>query len=256
VAWALVFLLLVARAGALLAMDMSGTDAAMGRGTHAAMHPGRDMDMNDERIYAHALLNELEGRPGAGATPFRWEGEGWIGTDTNRLWLKSEGLAVVGRVEEGDHELLYGRPISSYFDLQGGLRYDLDSLTGRGWAAVGLEGLAPYWFEVSATLYVSDAWHFAAKLETSYDELVTQRLILQPLIELNAYSRPDRARQTGSGLADTDIGLRLRYEISRKFAPYIGVVYQRTSGPYSYSDALDSARSGTWRVAAGVRTWL
>jgi copper resistance protein B len=214
------------------------------------------MAIHDQRVYAHALFDELEGRVGDSSVPFRWDGEGWVGTDINRLWVKSEGFAVNGVLEDGDHELLYDRPVSTYFDLQGGMRYDLDSLSRRGWAALGIEGLAPYFFEVSATLYASDAGHFAGKLLASYDELFTQRLILQPLAELNLYSRTDAARDVGAGLSDLDVGLRLRYEITRKFAPYVGVAYQRAYGPAAANDPLDNGRAGAWRLAAGVRAWL
>lgn len=210
--------------------------------------------VDDDRVFVHALLDELEGRFGSADIPFRWDGEAWVGTDTNRLWLKSEGFAVDGRMQDGDHELLYARAISSYFDVQAGIRYDLDSAAGRGWAAFGVEGLAPYFFHLSATLYASDAGHFAGKLLVSCEELLTQRLILEPLAELNMYTRPDRARDVGAGLSDLDAGLRLRYEISRKFAPYLGVVYQRAYGP-GPADSL-TGRSGDWRLALGVRAWF
>jgi copper resistance protein B len=211
------------------------------------------MAMHDERIYGHALFDELEGRFGGSDIPFRWDGQAWVGTDTNRLWIKTEGFAVHGVAQDGQNELLYDRPISPYFDLQAGVRYDLDSLAGRGWAAIGFEGLAPQFFQVSATLYASDAGHFAAKLVGSYDESLTQRLILQPLVELNFYTRADPARDVSAGLSDFDVGLRLRYEISRKFAPYVGAVYQRTNAAPPASSASETA---VWRFAAGVRAWL
>lgn len=211
----------------------------------------------DDQLYVHGLLDEFEGRFGGADAAFRWEGEAWVGTDTNRLWLKSEGFEVNGRVEDGDHELLYARPVSTYFDVQAGVRYDLDSAAGRGWAAVGVEGLAPYFFQLSATLYASDSGHCASRLLVSYEELLTQRLILEPLAELNLYTRPDRARDVGAGLSDLDTGLRLRYEVSRKFAPYFGVVYERTYGPGASPSATDTLRSITgWRFALGIRAWL
>lgn len=214
------------------------------------------MATDDERVYLHTLFDELEGRFGGSNVPFRWHGEAWVGTDTNRLWLKSEGFAVQGAVADGEHELLYDRPVSTYFDVQGGVRYDLDSLSSCGWAAIGIEGLAPEFFEVSATLYASDAGHFAAKFVAIYDELLTQRLILQPLAELNLYTRADPARDVAAGLSDVDVGLRLRYEITRKFAPYLGAIYQRMHGTAFVSDPIDSGRSAAWRLAAGVRAWL
>jgi copper resistance protein B len=211
------------------------------------------MAMQDQRIYVHGLIDELEGRFGGSQIPFRWDGQAWIGSDINRLWIKSEGFVVNGVARDGDHELLYSRPISPYFDVQGGVRYDLDSLAGRGWAAFGIEGLAPQFFQVSATLYASDGGHFAAKLLASYDELLTERLILQPLVELNFYTRSDPDRDVASGLSDLDVGLRLRYEISRKFAPYVGAAYQRINGAAPESTASEA---GAWRFVAGVRAWF
>ena len=217
----------------------------------------------DDRVYVHGLLDEFEGRFGGGPDPsFRWDGEVWAGTDTNRLWLKSEGFVQNGLVRDGDHELLYARPISTYFDFQAGVRYDLDSAASRGWAAVGIEGLAPYFFQFSATLYASDAGHFAGKVVLSYEELLTQRLIMEPLIELNAYTRADPARNVASGLSDLDAGLRVRYEISRKFAPYLGVVYERAYGPnMPYGPgfpgvAAEAGRASDWRFALGIRAWF
>jgi len=241
-------------ATALLALSPSYAQSPDASESNAASPFGPSM--HDNRLYTHLLFDELEGRLGS-TDSFRWDGEGWIGTDTNRLWIKSEGFATHGGVEDGVQELFYDRPISPFFDVQGGVRYDLDSLPGRGWAALGVQGLAPYLFELSATLYARDAGHLAARLQASYDELLTQRLILQPLVEINAYTRPDRVRDVGSGLSDIDAGLRLRYEINRKFAPYLGVTYQRSYGPRSRSAGVAPSGSvDTWRLAIGMRTWL
>jgi copper resistance protein B len=174
----------------------------------------------------------------------------------NRIVLKSQGELSKGVLEDGDQELLYARPISTYFNLQGGVRYDLDSGPGRGWAAFGIEGLAPQFFHVSATGYVRGEGYFAGKLEGSYDILLTQTLILQPQIELNLYSKRDSARGIGTGLADLDAGLRLRYEISRKFAPYIAMTYENKFG-----DTANFARAAGEQVSAlrfgiGIRTWF
>jgi copper resistance protein B len=213
--------------------------------------------MEDNRIYTHVLLDELEGRFGSTGS-FRWDAEGWVGTDIHRLWIKSEGFALPSGARDGDQELLYDRPISPFFNLQGGVRHDLDSLDSRGWAALGVEGLAPYLFELSATLYASDAGHFAAKLQASYDELLTQRWVLQPLVEINAYSRADPARDVGAAFSDIDAGLRVRYEISRQFAPYFGVTYQRAYGPAlpAGQPAFGRRPEDAWRLAIGARIWL
>jgi copper resistance protein B len=212
--------------------------------------------VNDERVFAHGQLDEFEGRIGDGNSSFRWDGEAWLGTDANRLWLKSEGFAVNGATEDGQHELLYAHPISTYFDLQAGARYDLDSSAGRGWAAIGVEGLAPQFFKVSATAYLRDAGHVAAKLTGSYEMLLTQRLILEPLVELDWYSQADPQRQIGAGLSELDTGLRLRYEIVRKFAPYIGVTYNRKFGGSATFARASVEPAEALQVALGLRMWL
>ncbi len=221
---------------------------------NAAAPFGKPMD--DERIFVHAQFDEFEARFGDGHSSFRWDGEAWMGTDANRLRLKSEGFATNGTTEDGQHELLYAHPISPYFDLQAGARYDLDSAAGRGWAAIGIEGLAPQFFKVSATAYVGDAGRFAAKLTGSYEVLLTQRLILEPLVELDWYSRSDPRRQIGSGLSELDTGLRLRYEIIRKFAPYMGISYNRKFGGSATFARTNSEPAGALQAALGLRMWL
>ncbi|MEP6831513.1 MAG: copper resistance protein B [Rhizomicrobium sp.] len=211
--------------------------------------------VEDTRVYTHALFEQLEGRLGTDGS-FRWEGEGWVGTDMNRLLLRSEGELTRGVLEGGRQEVLYDRPITSFFNLQGGMRYDLDSRPGRGWFAFGVEGLAPLFFHVSATAYASDTGHYAARLEGNYDLLLTQRLILQPQVELNFYTKNDPGRRIGSGLADIDTGLRLRYEFSRKFAPYIGITYENKFGRSADFARLDGERFSDLRFSLGVRTWF
>jgi copper resistance protein B len=229
-------------------------EAQMTMGGPSAAAPfGAPVD--DEHVFYHLLFDQLEGRFGRDSS-FRWEGEGWAGTDMNRIVLKTEGTVSKGVMEEGDQELLYARPISTYFNLQGGLRYDLDSAPGRGWAAFGIEGLAPLFFHVSATGYVSDRGHLAAKLEGNYDLLLTQTLILQPQLEMNFYSKDDPARMIGDGLSDLDTGLRLRYEITRKLAPYIGVTYENKFGDTARFARLVGEPSSDMRFSAGVRIWF
>jgi len=212
--------------------------------------------VGDQRIYVHGLLDQFEGRVG-GDNSFRWDGQAWVGTDTNRLWFKSEGFANGnGKVEDGTHEALYDRPISTYFDLQGGIRYDIDSGPSRGWAAFGIQGLAPQFFDVEATAYASDSGHFAGRLKVSYDLLITQRLILQPEAELNLYSKSDPGRGIGPGLSDLDTGLRLRYEISRKFAPYIGVAYQEKFGGTAGFARRNGESVNGVRFVFGIRSWF
>jgi len=200
--------------------------------------------VDDDRIFAHLLLDQFEALLGS-SDAFRWDAEGWAGTDENRLYLLTEGETRKGSVTDGLDELLYDRPITPFFDLQAGVRSDLDSGANRTWAALGVAGLAPYFLELSTTLYASDTGHYAARAMASYDLLLTQRLILSPMVELNAYSKADPGRQTASGLSGIEAELRLRYEITRTFAPYLGVSYER-----------EEAAMNNTRVALGIRAWL
>jgi copper resistance protein B len=221
--------------------------------SQAAMMP----PVMDNGIYAHAVLDQFEGRVGGPNPAFRWDGQAWIGTDYDKLWLKSEGFVQGhGRVEDGQHELLYDRSISTYFDLQAGLRSDIDSRTTRNWAAFGVQGLAPLFFDLEATGYVSDQGHLAARVVASYDLLLTQRLILQPEAELNFYSKADPGRSVGSGLSDIDAGIRLRYEISRKFAPYLGVAYGGKFGQSADFARQQGETAQGVRFVFGIRSWF
>jgi copper resistance protein B len=211
----------------------------------------------DQGIFTHVLFNELEGRWNGSNTEFRWEGQGWVGTDYDKLWIKSEGtLQSDGLVEDGQQQFLYDRAITTYFDLQGGLRSDIDSRPTRNWAAFGIQGLAPYFFDLEVTGFVSGEGHLAAKLEASYDLLITQRLILQPQVELNIYSKADPVRLVGAGFSDIDTGLRLRYELSRKFAPYLGVVYEGKFGQTANFARQAGESTGDVRFVFGVRLWF
>ncbi|MGI9170238.1 MAG: copper resistance protein B [Caulobacteraceae bacterium] len=243
------------RHGAAPAIVLALGAAGAAQAQSAAAPFGSPVD--DRRIYVHGLFDQLEGRLGGGDDSLRWEGEAWAGTDLNRLWLKSEGeVDGAGRVSEGQQEIFYDRPVSTYFDLQLGARYDLDSGPGRGWAAFGIEGLAPYFIKLSATGYVGDAGRYAAKVMASYDQLLTNRLIAEPEAEVNLYARDDPARRIGSGLSDLDAGLRLRYEITRKFAPYVAVTYEQKFGPTAAFVRAAGERSSDVRFATGVKAWF
>lgn len=239
-------------ATAQIAAVASGSAPTLGMETGGAMPP-----VMDSGIFAHVLLDQFEGRTDGSRTNMRWDGQGWLGTDNDKLWIKSEGFVRSdGKVDDGRHEFLYDRAITTYFDLQGGIRTDLDSHRTRNWAAFGFQGLAPLFFDLEATGYVSDQGHFAGRLQASYDLLITQRLILQPEIELNLYSKADPARLVGAGVSDIDTGLRLRYELSRKFAPYIGVAYEGKFGQTAaFARTAGESRSAV-RFVFGARTWF
>ncbi len=226
-------------------------------GKVSATIPAMQPPVMDNGIFYHVLLDQFEGRTSGPDNNFRWDGEAWIGTDMNRLWLKSEGFLSNSQVSDGDQEALYDRPIPrmKYFDAQVGVRADFDSDPSRTWAAIGIEGLAPYFFEFSPTLYISDGGHIAGRITGFYDVLLTQRLIAEPEAELNFYSKDDPARKIGSGLSDIDTGVRLRYEISRKFAPYIGFAFNGKYGnSASYSRKAGETTSDP-RFVFGIRLW-
>jgi copper resistance protein B len=236
-------------AAALLASGHAWAQTAPVAGNDAA--PFGVAPVDDERVYIHGLFDQFEGRIGDGAA-LRWEGEAWAGTDTNRVWLRSEGSATgAGQVTDGQQEVLYDRPVSPYFDVQIGLRYDLDSRPGRAWAALGVEGLTPYLVHVAGTVYARDGGHFAAKVEAFRDIVLTQHVVLQPQAEMNAYSRQDPAREIGAGVSDIDAGLRLRYDVTRKFSPYAGLTYGRAFGGTAKEDQAPGLE-----FAVGLRSWF
>lgn len=213
----------------------------------------------DHNTYVHVLMEQLEGRYAADGSLFRYSGQAWFGTDHDKLWIKSEGTVDSHRtMSDGDHELLYDHALSTYFDLQAGTRLDLDSGPVRAWGAVGVQGLALYFFEVSATAYFN-ADGVAGKLEGSYDLLITNRLILQPQAELNFYSRTDPARGDSQGFSSIDAGLRLRYEFKRKLAPYIAVTYAGNYGAAAHAPSASRTTPANGpddlRFTFGLRTW-
>ena len=246
-------------AAALLAL--AGAPAAQTPPAKDQPAPGMELGgavqpVMDQTIFAHLFFNELEGRFNGSNTEFRWDGQGWVGTDYDKLRIKSEGTLSKGALDDGQQQFLYDRAITTYFDLQGGLRSDIDSRPTRNWAAFGIQGLAPYFFDLELTGFVSGEGHLAAKLEASYDLLLTQRRILQPQIEPNIYSKGDPARLVGAGFSDIDTGLRLRYEFSRNFAPYIGVVYEGKFGQTANFARCAGESTGDVRFAFGVRVWF
>lgn len=203
------------------------------------------------------MANLLEYQtPRSGQAGYRWEGEAWFGSDVNRLVLKSEGQGKEGEgLEDAELQALYSRAIGPYFDLQAGVRQDFEP-RGRTYATVGLEGLAPYWFDVQGALFLSTKGELLARAETTYDLRLTQRLILQPRAELNLSAQDTPETRTGSGLADAELGLRLRYEVRREFAPYVGVSWDRKFGKTAdYARAAGEDRSDV-RFVVGIRSFF
>jgi len=204
----------------------------------------------------YLLFDRLEGWNNDHGNGQAWEASAWYGGDIDRLWLRSEGERSGGRTEAADLEALYGHAVSPWWDLLIGVKQDFAPGDARTSAAFGVQGMAPYKFEVAATLYIGEGGSASARLEGEYDVLLSNRWILQPRLEAEAAFADDRAHGIGSGLSTVEAGLRLRYEISRRFAPYLGVVHGRAFGATAdyRRDAGEAARET--RVVAGVRVWF
>jgi copper resistance protein B len=207
-------------------------------------------------INSLVLFNRLETWDADHGNGQAWEGSAWIGGDLNRLWLRSEGEREHGRTEASDLEVLYGRSVSPWWDVLAGVKHEFRPGDSRSWAAFGVQGLAPYKFEVSATAYVGESGQVAATIEAEYELLLTNRLILQPLVEARLSAKDEPEYGNGSGLNTIEAGVRLRYEINRRFAPYVGVVHERAFGDTAdYHRAVGEDVRDT-RVVAGVRIWF
>ncbi len=209
----------------------------------------------DRHSFKSLLVDRLESVTTDGGSWATYDLEAWFGRDYDRAVLKAEGDFDEGRLE-AQTELLWGHAVAAYWDTQLGLRYDTGGGPDRTWLAFGIQGLAPYWFEVDATGYVGEGGRTAVNLEAEYELLLTQRLVLQPRIEVDWYGRSDAVRGVGSGLSEVTAGLRLRWEIRRELAPYLGVERAR-----KFSETKELARAAgedpsETRFVAGLRFWF
>jgi copper resistance protein B len=203
------------------------------------------------------VFNLAEYRAQKGVDAYRWDGEGWYGGDINRFVVKSEGEGTVGgRIESAEVQALYSRAIDPWFNLQAGVRHDVRPGPPRTYATIGFEGIAPYWFDVSGALFLSDKGAVLGRLEGTYDQRITQKLILQPRVEFNFAAQDVPANDIGAGLADAELGLRLRYEVKREFAPYIGVSWERKIGNTARFSRAAGERVQATSIVFGIRTWF
>lgn len=212
--------------------------------------------VHDQAVHFLVLFDQLEWQTGGAGGTGAWEQRGWIGRDLDRVWFRTEGSGMDGRLESAEAHVMYGRLVAPWWDLVAGVRHEFSPGPARTWAAIGLQGLAPYWFEVEATAYVGEAGRTQLRLEIEYELLLTNRIVLQPLVELDFYGKADPERGLGSGLSDIDAGFRLRYEIRREFAPYLGVVWTRSF--FGTADLVRRAGDDPQdvRLAIGARVWF
>ena len=222
----------------------------------AAAFPHLHGDHDHGRAF-HWLLrfNRFEAWDADHGTGQAWEGSLWVGGDVNRLLLKSGGERSGRRTDSADMQALYSRAVTPWWELVAGAKHEFQP-DGRTWGAIGVQGLAPYMFEVSAMAYASSGGQVQLKVEAEYEVLLTNRLILQPLVEATASLQDEPEYGIGSGLGKLEAGLRLRYEFNRRFAPYIGVAHERVLGNSADLARASGGHLRDTRFVAGVRFWF
>jgi len=210
---------------------------------------------NDDPILTTLMLDKLETRDAENSNITALIAQAWIGKDLNKFWLKADIENQKSKIEHAEVQALYSRAIAPFWDIQIGIRQDSKPIT-RAWSVLGIQGIAPYFFDMDAALFVGEAGRTAARISAEYDLRFTQRLILSPELEINLYGQNDMEAGTGSGFSNMDAGLRLRYEIRREFAPYIGINWNKKFGTTAnYARHKNETVSDTQWVI-GVRAWF
>jgi len=212
----------------------------------------------DDQLFTLVKINQLEYRFQDGNDLIAWEGQGRMGNDEDKLTLKTEGEYVRNTdiFERAETQLLYQRMISDFFDAQIGIRHDIKPDPSRTFGVIGINGLAPQWFETDASFFVSHKGDASLRLEAEYDILLTQRLKLEPSAEINIAFSNDKKTGVGSGLSDVELGLRLRYEFAREFAPYIGINWERKIGKTADFASEEGEDSNVFSLVAGLRVFF
>lgn len=222
----------------------------------AAFPPLQHKHRHGDSIHSYWLMDQLEFADHSDGTGTYWDASAWVGGDLNRLWLRTEGEALDSEVESAQIEVLYGRAVRTWWDLVAGVRQDFGDGPNRTWAALGVQGTAPYMIEIEATAYLGEHGHTALDLTAQYDLLLTNKLILGWEAEATAYGQDDKDWLIGSGLSTVELGVRLRYEITRQFAPYIGYVQEWSFGDTADLREQNRQHRDEYRWVAGVRFWF
>lgn len=202
------------------------------------------------------LADRLEWQDTGGDGSLLLDAQGWYGGDLNKLWIKAEGEFSIqdDEVEDVEIQALWSRAVAPFWDLQAGVRYDL-APKGRTHAVVGVQGLAPYWFEVDAAAFLSTDGDLSASVEAEYDLRLSQRIALTPRLAVGFSAQDIPELQTGSGITNIETGLRLRYEIKREIAPYIGVEWQQNFGQTKDFIEADGGDASDVFAVIGLRAW-
>ncbi|MEA2114189.1 MAG: copper resistance protein B [Thermodesulfobacteriota bacterium] len=212
--------------------------------------------MEDDPLLIMLEIDQLEIRSDDNNSSLNWEVEGWAGKDLHKFWIKAEGEYSDDHLEEMELQALYSRAILPFWDVQLGWRRDIHPSPERDWLAIGLKGLAPYYFDIDAALFIGDSGRTAARFQAEYEVMLTQRLILVPEIELNLYGKDDPATGIGSGLSSIEAGLRLRYEFRREFAPYIGVNWTHLYGQTADYANEEGEDRDNFQFVVGLHAWF
>ncbi len=212
--------------------------------------------MDDDPLLFKLMIDQLEWRDAAGGDLLAWEADIWVGKDLNKFWFKTEGEHADGETEGAELQALYSRAVDPYWDFQIGWRHELKPEPNRNWLALGFKGLAPYWFEVDASLFAGGNGQLAGRLQAEYELMLTQRWVLSPEFEMNIHGKDDEATGVGSGISDLELGLRLRYEIRREFAPYIGINWEKKLGNTADFAEQEGESTDDLQFVVGVRAWF
>ena len=242
--------------GTLLAAEAEAQQAA---GQNAAHDPGAHGASSHELYFGAVLFEKLEWGIGLDGGPnvARWDGQAWYGTDYDKIWVKTQGELERGRrAENAEVQLLYSRLIGYYWNFQAGVRYDPRPRPDRTYGVIGVQGLAPSLFEVDLQGFVSEEGDLSGRLELYYDLYITQRLVLQPNVEINVAAQRVPELGVGSGFNNVEAGLRLRYEVTREVAPYVGVNYSRSIADTARYSRRDGERVEAVEFLTGIRLFF
>jgi copper resistance protein B len=214
---------------------------------------GHSHAMLEDPFNRSLRIDELESQQTEGDDVLAWKAHAWVGHSSDKLAIRTEGEQRGGDTERAELQLLWSHTMTRWWNVVAGARTDFQPTPSRTWAAFGVEGVAPYRFDIEATGFVAEGGDSAARIEVTYELLITQRWILEPRLELEWYGQDEPALGLASGLARSEGGLRLRYEIRREVAPYVCVVSERRYGGSADLARAAGGDSGDTRFVAGVR---
>ena len=245
-----------------LAADSMSMPSMQTHGLAKPLPAGWEPAVHDAPVNTFTSFQKAEFRTGDQPDAAVIDAEGWIGGDFQRFWWKADGEQETEGAKAGEIELqgLYSRLISPFWDFQTGVRVDRryrgPGQRTTGYFVIGVEGLAPYWFEAEPALFVSEKGKVSTRITASYDQLITQRWVIQPRVDLNAAFQDDTKRNVASGLNDVEFGVRLRYDIKRQFSPYVGVTWRRVLGGTAGLVRRSGEDISTTSLVLGLRAWF